>query len=91
MAISGDFIVTIHRRPFDVLRDLRERYPSHPARGELFLVWKIMDTVTSTFFPVLTGSTTTSTRSSVPSSPNRPRPSCSGSSRSSATSSTCAA
>jgi magnesium transporter len=54
MVISGDFIVTIHRRPFDVLRDLRERYPSHPARSELFLVWKIMDTVTATFFPVLT-------------------------------------
>ena len=45
MAISGDFIVTIHRRPFDVLRDLRERYPSHPARRELFLVWKIIDTL----------------------------------------------
>jgi magnesium transporter len=53
MVISGDFIVTIHRRPFDALHDLRERYPSHPARSELFLVWKIMDTVTSTFFPVL--------------------------------------
>jgi magnesium transporter len=54
MVISGDFIVTIHRRPFGVLHDLRERYPSHPARSELFLVWKIVDTVTATFFPVLT-------------------------------------
>jgi len=52
--ISGDFVVTIHRRPFDALSDLRERYPAHPARSELFLVWKILDTVTSTFFPVLT-------------------------------------
>lgn len=51
--ISGDFIVTIHRRPFAALHELRERYPSQPARSELFLVWKILDTVTSTFFPVL--------------------------------------
>jgi magnesium transporter len=54
LIISGDFIVTIHRRPFDALQDLRKRYPSHPARSELFLVWKILDTVTSTFYPVLT-------------------------------------
>ncbi len=54
MVISGDFIVTIHRRPFAPLHELRERYPTHPARSELFLVWKILDTVTSTFFPVLT-------------------------------------
>ena len=53
LIISGDFIVTIHRRPFAPLHDLRERYPAHPARSELFLVWKILDTVTSTFFPVL--------------------------------------
>jgi len=54
LIISGDFIVTIHRRPFAPLHDLRERYPAHPARSELFLVWKILDTVTNTFFPVLT-------------------------------------
>ncbi len=54
MVISGDFIITIHRRPFAPLHDLRERYPMHPAHSELFLVWKILDTVTSTFFPVLT-------------------------------------
>lgn len=54
MIISGDFIVTIHHRPFAPLQHLRERYPSHPARSEMFLVWKILDTVTSTFFPVLT-------------------------------------
>jgi magnesium transporter len=54
LIISGDFIVTIHRHPFTVLQDLRARYPTHPARSELFLVWKILDTVTSTFFPVLT-------------------------------------
>ena len=54
LVISGDFIITIHRRPFAPLHDLRERYPMHPAHSELFLVWKILDTVTSTFFPVLT-------------------------------------
>ena len=29
-------------------------YPKHPTRSEQFLVYKILDAVTSTFFPVLT-------------------------------------
>ncbi len=51
--ISGDAVVTIHRRPFDALRDLRERYSDQDVRSEQFLVYKILDAITSTFFPVL--------------------------------------
>ena len=52
--ISGHFVVTIHRRPLRALEELRARYDEHPLRGEQFLVYKILDAMTSTFFPVLT-------------------------------------
>lgn len=54
LIISGDFVVTIHRHPLPALHDLRERYPKQPSRSEQFLVYKILDAVTSTFLPVLT-------------------------------------
>ena len=54
MIISGHFVVTIHRRPLKALEELRARYDEHPLRGEQFLVYKILDAMTSTFFPVLT-------------------------------------
>ena len=54
LIISGDFVITIHRRPIATLHDLRQRFPKHPKRSEQFLVYKILDAVTSTFFPVLT-------------------------------------
>jgi magnesium transporter len=54
MVVSGDYVVTIHRRPFDVLAELRERMNVHPIRSEQFLIYKVLDAVVSTFIPVLT-------------------------------------
>jgi magnesium transporter len=54
MIISGDYVITIHRRPFDALADLRTRYNNQPIRSEQFMVYKILDAITSTFVPVLT-------------------------------------
>jgi magnesium transporter len=54
LIISGDFVITIHRRPIAALQELRERVPKHPKRSEQFLVYKILDAITTTFFPVLT-------------------------------------
>ncbi len=54
MIVSGHFVVTIHRRPLTALEELRARYDEHPLRGEQFLVYKILDAMTQTFFPVLT-------------------------------------
>jgi magnesium transporter len=51
--ISGDYVVTIHRTQFDALEALRRRYDGQPVRSEQFLVYKILDAVTSTFVPVL--------------------------------------
>ncbi len=52
--ISGDYVITIHRRPFAALEELRARYYEQRIRSEQFLVYKILDSVTATFFPVLT-------------------------------------
>jgi magnesium transporter len=54
MILSGDYVITIHRRPFGVLDDLRKRYHDQAIRSEQFLVYKILDAITSTFVPVLT-------------------------------------
>jgi magnesium transporter len=51
--ISGRFVITVHRKPFTALSDLRERYEEHAIRSEQFLVYKILDSVISTFLPVL--------------------------------------
>jgi magnesium transporter len=53
LIVSGRYVVTIHRRPFRALEELRERYDAHRVRSEQFLVYKILDAVTATFFPVL--------------------------------------
>ncbi len=53
LIISGDYVVTIHHRPIDGLADLRARYDDQPIRSEQFLVYKILDAITSTFVPTL--------------------------------------
>jgi magnesium transporter len=53
MIISGDYVITIHHRPIDSLAELRARYSDQPIRSEQFLVYKILDAVTSTFVPTL--------------------------------------
>ncbi len=53
MIISGDYVITVHKRRFAPLAELRERFDDEPVRSEQFLVYKILDAVTSTFEPVL--------------------------------------
>jgi magnesium transporter len=54
MIITGKAVVTIHRRPNIALADLREHYDDQHIRSEQFLVYKVLDAITSTFIPVLT-------------------------------------
>jgi magnesium transporter len=54
LIISGDYVITIHRRSFSALTDLRARYDKQRLRSEQFLVYKILDAITETFIPVLT-------------------------------------
>jgi magnesium transporter len=51
--ISGSYVITVRRGPFEALTALRERDFTHHVRSEQFLVYRILDAVTSTFFPVL--------------------------------------
>jgi magnesium transporter len=51
--ISGDYVVTVHQRQFNVLDELRARYKEHPFRSEQYLVYKILDALIGTFIPVL--------------------------------------
>jgi magnesium transporter len=53
LIISGDYVITIHQKPFDGLADLRGRYNDEPVRSEQFLVYRVLDAVISTFVPVL--------------------------------------
>jgi magnesium transporter len=54
LIVSGDYVISIHHGPMDVLAALRERVGSHLLRGEQLLIYKVLDSITSTFFPVLT-------------------------------------
>jgi magnesium transporter len=53
LIISGDYVITVHRRPMEALDELRKRYDNTEVRSEQFLVYQILDTISSTFFPVL--------------------------------------
>ena len=53
MIVSGDYVITIHRRSIQALDELNTRYHQLPIRSEQFLVYKILDAITATFFPVL--------------------------------------
>jgi magnesium transporter len=53
MLISSKYVVTIHRRPLESLDKLRAIYDKTEVRSEQFLVYKILDTISATFFPVL--------------------------------------
>ncbi len=51
--VSGDWVVTIRRSACVELDALRERLRREDAESEQFVVYRILDTLTDTFFPVL--------------------------------------
>jgi magnesium transporter len=53
LLISGDWVVTLHPTPFAVLEALRVRVRREPPRREPALVFEILDTVLSSYLPVL--------------------------------------
>lgn len=53
LLISGDWVVTLHPSPFAVLDALRARVRREPRRRERALVFEILDTVLSSYVPVL--------------------------------------
>ena len=51
--ISGDWVVTLHPTPFGALDELRDRVRKHPPERERALIIDILDTVLSSYVPVL--------------------------------------
>jgi len=53
MLISGDWVVTLHPSPFAALDTLRTRLQKEPINREQALIFDVLDTVLSTYVPVL--------------------------------------
>jgi len=55
LIVSGDWVVTVRRQSCDELDELRRRFQSGEIdeRSEQFVIYRILDTLTDTFFPVL--------------------------------------
>ena len=51
--ISGDYVVTIHREPLPSLDEQRERLDGRTLHSEQFLIYRVLDVLTDSFFPVL--------------------------------------
>jgi magnesium transporter len=51
--LHGSFIITVHRDPCGELDDLRDRLAQDRHRSETYIVYRILDALTDTFFPVL--------------------------------------
>lgn len=53
--ISGAFIITLHHRPCAELEQLRARLPRQAERSEQFVIYRVLDALTDSFFPTLEG------------------------------------
>jgi magnesium transporter len=53
MVVSGDYVVTSASEPWDAFDHVRKHLANIPPRNEAFVVYKILDTLTDTFFPML--------------------------------------
>jgi magnesium transporter len=51
--VSGDWVVTVRREACTALDELRTRLAEQPDHNEQFIVYRILDALTDTFFPVL--------------------------------------
>jgi magnesium transporter len=51
--LSGGYLVTAHKRPCAVLEEARERLDAQSPRSEQFVIYRVLDGLTDSFFPVL--------------------------------------
>jgi magnesium transporter len=51
--LSGGYIVTSHARPCTVLEEARERFDAQEPSSEQFVIYRVLDGLTDSFFPVL--------------------------------------
>jgi magnesium transporter len=55
MFVSGQYLVTIHRDPLPPLDEELEQLDGRVLHSEQFLLYRVFDALTDSFFPVLTG------------------------------------
>ncbi len=51
--ISGHFLITIHRDPLPPLDQQREQLDGRVLHSEQFLLYRVLDALTDSFFPLL--------------------------------------
>jgi magnesium transporter len=51
--LSGGYIVTAHQRPCAPLEEARQRFKAQEPRSEQFVVYRVLDGLTDSFFPIL--------------------------------------
>jgi len=51
--LSGGYLVTSHKRGCAVLEEARERLDAQSPRSEQFVIYRVLDGLTDSFFPVL--------------------------------------
>jgi magnesium transporter len=51
--ISGGYLVTVHDGACRALDEVRERLDAQPPRSEQFVIYRVLDALTDTFFPLL--------------------------------------
>jgi magnesium transporter len=51
--LSGGYIVTVHARRSPALEQVRERLTAQSPRSEQFVVYRVLDSLTDSFFPLL--------------------------------------
>ena len=53
MFLSGKFLITVHREPLPALTEQRSRIQGRVVHSEQFVVYRVLDALTDTFFPPL--------------------------------------
>jgi magnesium transporter len=51
--LSGGYLVTSHARPCAVLEEVRERFDAQAPSSEQFVIYRVLDGLTDSFFPIL--------------------------------------
>ena len=53
MFLSGDYLITVHREPLPALTQQRSQIDGRIIHSEQFVVYRVLDALTDTFFPPL--------------------------------------
>ena len=51
--VSGGYLITLHREPLPVIDEQRDKIEGRVLHSEQFLIYRVLDALTDSFFPVL--------------------------------------